>query len=76
MAAAAVEMTGEALGKDFTASGRKGRRNALTLDEKTSLPELSEGNKLEMEAKAMEALSLEGDSENNNNDADINNTKK
>ena len=70
MAAAAVEMTGgETMGKDFTSSGRKGRRNALTLDEQSNIPiGLSDEAKLEMEAKAMQALSLDDGSNNNNNE--------
>lgn len=70
MAAAAVEMTStnETMGKDFSSSGRKGRRNALTLDEQpNNAAQLSDETKLELETKALQALSLDANENNNNN---------
>lgn len=78
MAAAAVEMTTgtETMGKDFSSSGRKGRRNALTMDgQSDNAVQLSDEMKLELETKALQALSLDASGNNNNDDESNKQTK-
>ena len=65
MAAAVEAASKESLAQDFSSSERKGRRNALTLEEATDIPVVTGEEKIELNTKLIQTLSLE-DSNNNN----------
>jgi hypothetical protein len=65
--ATAVETTSkESLAQDFSSSERKGRRNALTLEQPSNIPEFTGEKKEELDPKLLQTLSL---ADNNNNGA-------